>query len=366
MKKILFVSAYGGVPGGVSRWASHILNYYSKYGKNDVDITLVPMGRSSFVSITMPLGQRLKENIKDYTGIFNNFYKTLKKEKFDILHLASSGSLSVFKDWLMIRAAKKRKMKTIIHFHFGRFEDLFYKNNWEWKMIKVLCRKADRVIVLDRKSKSILEKAGFPNVQIIPNPIAPDIDKYLENHENTKRQSRHILYVGHVLTTKGIFELMDACQNLKDMKLKLVGNITNDMRDNLITKYSGFNEWYFIDGEQPYDKVIEEMQKCDIMVLPSYTEGFPNVILEAMACGTPIVATKVGAIPEMLSAEEDNEAAGVLIEPQNSESIKDAINSLFLNQDFKNRIGITASKRVKERYSIDKVWNKLTNIWWNI
>ena len=115
-------------------------------------------------------------------------------------------------------------------------------------------------------------------------------------------------------------------------------------------------------GGVPHEEVIREMLSCDIFVLPSYTEGFPNVILEAMACGCAIVATKVGAIPEMLE-EENGDKCGVLVNPKSSEELYDALKTLLDNGSIKEEIGNNALQRVKERYVMPKVWNKLEGIW---
>ena len=107
-----------------------------------------------------------------------------------------------------------------------------------------------------------------------------------------------------------------------------------------------------------YEDVIKEMLSAGIFILPSYTEGFPNVILESMTCGCPIIATSVGAIPEMLS-----EDSGVLVEPGNVEMLKEAINFLLNDRTLANIYGENAKKRVKDNYSIPIVWEKLEDIW---
>ena len=104
------------------------------------------------------------------------------------------------------------------------------------------------------------------------------------------------------------------------------------------------------------------MCQCDVFVLPTYTEGFPNVILESMACGCAIVATPVGAIPEMLE-EENNNHYGVMVEPRNVEQLKAGIEKMLSDVDFKNECRANVQQRVIERYNIDSVWRQMTGIW---
>lgn len=80
------------------------------------------------------------------------------------------------------------------------------------------------------------------------------------------------------------------------------------------------------------------MLKCTVFVLPTYTEGFPNVVLESMACGCPIVATSVGAIPEMLDG-----GAGIVIEPRNVEQLRDAVAWVLENPERAAEMGAQAA-----------------------
>ena len=104
------------------------------------------------------------------------------------------------------------------------------------------------------------------------------------------------------------------------------------------------------------------MKSCAVFTLPSYSEGFPNVIIESMACGCPIVATSVGAIPQMLE-DDENGKYGILIEPRNAKELHDAILSLIDNETMKNEMRGNVQTRVRERYNIQAVWNNMISIW---
>ena len=113
-----------------------------------------------------------------------------------------------------------------------------------------------------------------------------------------------------------------------------------------------------------FKETILEMKSCDIFVLPTYTEGFPNVILESMACGCPIIASRVGAIPEMLE-EEEGRHYGILIDPQNEMFLRNAILTLLSNDNLKVECGNNARKRVYTRYNIQTISNQLIKTWQN-
>lgn len=359
--KILFVAPFGGVPGGISRWTEHIMNYYNIQDTPGLYIDLVSMGRTSFVNINSPLFYRLKCAYIDYRKILRVFHEKLKQNRYDVIHLTSSASLSLFKDWYILRRASKLHIKTIIHFHFGRIFDLSLQRNWEWRMLCKVISLADKVIVLDQKSYYTLQKEGFSNVILLPNPLSPIVKTFIQQNENINRIPRTILFVGHVVKTKGVFELVEACKQISNIQLKLLGHVLPSVKD-LLEKEVDNAHWLHIEGEKDYEEVIREMLMCDLFILPTYTEGFPNVIVESMACGCAIVASKVGAIPEMLE-ERDGKMYGMLIESKSSSQIKDAIEFLINNESLKSEMRINAKSRVNERYNIDSVWRQLINIW---
>lgn len=362
MNKILLVSPYGGVPGGISRWTSHIVEYHKEYGYHDCQLGLVPMGRSMFVNINMPVWKRLWTAWMDYRKIFADFNRKIKSG-YDIMHLTSSGSLSLYKDLYMIRKARKYGLKSIIHFRFGRIPELAKLNNWEWKLIKKAVSKSDKAIVIDQTSYETLISEGFTNIELLPNPVAPIVEKIVAENKNIQRIKRQILFTGHVVKTKGVFELLKACSTLDNIHLKIVGHVTPEMQQDVERLY-GKPEWLSVCGEMPYEDVIKEMMSCDIFVLPTYTEGFPNVILEAMATGCAIVSTPVGAIPQMLE-EDEKGMYGLLTTPKDTEELSCALKSLLDNETLKGRMRINVKERVAERYNIQSVWSELNSIWEN-
>lgn len=364
MKRILFASPYGGIQGGISRWTEHILNYY-KSNPSDYQLDLLPMGRSTFVNIGASLFYRIKTAIKDYRIILNDYNTKLKTNKYDIVHLSSSASISLIKDLYMLRAAKKLGLKTIIHFHFGRIPDLKEANNWEWKMLCWVVKLADQVIVMDKKSYEALLNSNFTNITLLPNPVAPKVLEIVnEKKEIIKREPRTILFVGHVAPTKGIFELLAACKQISNITLSYVGHVEPDIKQALI-KESDNASWLKIYGEKEYTKVVEDMLKCDLFILPTYTEGFPNVILESMACGCAIITTSVGAIPEMLTPN-DNINYGIVLPPKDIIALKEAINKMLLDTPFKRECQINAQNRVNSEYNISNIWKQLSTIWNNL
>ena len=350
--------------GGIARWAHHIVQHNEDSQSAELQIDICPMDRSSYLDeVTSPI-KRGYCGLKDYYAISKDIIGKVKATTYDIVHLVSSASISLIKDVYILWQLKRLGVKTVIHFHFGRIPQLFEKKNWEYKLMKTVLKLADKVVVLDKMSYDTLAVAGYKNIDKLPNPLSPQISKIIEDSKNVKQVPRKILFVGHLYRTKGIFELVEACCEIPDVSVTIVGQYEEVIKNELIAiadKKSSGNRLSFT-GNIKMEKVIKEMKSCDLFVLPTYTEGFPNVIIERMACGCAIVTTPVGAIPEMLE-EENGKHYGILVAPQSVNELKDGIEKMLDDENFKEECRKNVQQRVNERYNIDAVWNQMVSIW---
>ena len=136
------------------------------------------------------------------------------------------------------------------------------------------------------------------------------------------------IFSGNIIKTKGVYKLIGAAKKLReantDFHLHMVGNgpeietIKKQIQAFELTKH------VTVHGTVNHDQVVNLLQKCHALVLPSYREGVPNVIMESLACGVPVVATAVGGIPEMV-----NSANGELLENYDENNIKQGIETLL-------------------------------------
>ncbi len=359
--RVLLISPLGGVVGGISMWTKHIVSHMATL--SDVNITLCDFSRKiAGLTISNPIKKWLSAAY-DYIWLTHNAIQKVKNFNGDVVHICTSASFLLIKDILILQAAKKKGLRTCIHFHFGRIPQLANKHGWEWRLLLKVINMADTAIVIDKMSLSTLEDIGYQNVVLIPNPISEEVEKTVEN-TTAKRIDRLLLFAGHCIPTKGVFELVSVCKNIPNIRLRMIGAISDNMRKQLIEIAGDQDNWLDIKGQVPFKETIREMKSCDVFVLPTYTEGFPNVILESMACGCPIIASSVGAIPEMLE-EEEGRHYGILIDPQNEMNLKTAILTLLSNDNLKVECGNNARKRVYARYNIQTVSNQLIKTWQN-
>ena len=249
---------------------------------------------------------------------------------------------------------------------YGRGSDVYLP--WRFKNIisKPILKNANGVIVLTEDMKREIQKICNRDVFVIPNGI--DLGRF----ENLSREElcsklkingeKIIVFVGTLRPVKGVRYIIEAMKIItnknKNNRLFIVGDGEDrGYLENLVKKLD-LQECVNFVGKVPNEKVPEYMAASDVFVLPSLSESFGIVNLEAMASGLPIVATNVRGLPEII---EDGEN-GFLVEPKNANEIAEKVLLLLEDDELRERISRNNKEKVKE-YSWKSAVEKLEKVY---
>jgi len=249
----------------------------------------------------------------------------------------------------------------IVHIHSGGFEDFYSQdcNKLQRKIIKWILEQSGMIVVLTQKAYDWVGTVVLHDrVIVVPN-FVPD-DKILE--KNYQKQKGSILFLGRFNEEKGIFDLLDAMSivsnNIPEVKLVLCGDgdivgVKNKIDKLGLSVHVELLGW--VSGKEK-KRVLYESQ---IFVLPSYVEGLPIGVLEAMQCGCPVVATTVGGIPDQVQ----NEVQGILVEPGNVVALATALERLLSNSELCEQMGQHGIITIREKFSYEVVMPKIEKIY---
>ena len=203
---------------------------------------------------------------------------------------------------------------------------------------------------------------------IIPNGINLDLYRQLPDRNLFKKKhkilegKKYILYLGRINKQKGIDILLKAFKEVakldKDMFLVIAGPDNDGYKLNIQNEIENLHlaDRILFAGMLVGDEKIQAYAGAEIFILPSYFENFGMVVVEAMACNTPVIITnKVGIYKDVQAYN-----AGLVVEPK-SENIYEGIKNLLLNPDLYNQVKTNAKKLIYEKYDIDIVANMMIN-----
>ena len=290
--KVLLISPVIPNVGGISNWANKVIKYNQEH--NLIDLNILDTSLRGRDNTDGRLWKRIVCGGIQAITDFLKFAVISLKIKPELVHLCTSGSFAFYKDYLICSFCNLIGVKSIVHIRFGRISEIKESNNWEWKIAQKVFRKSDCVMTIDNTTCDSLSNIKYIKKLInIPNPI-DEINLPKTEMNNDKF---NIVFVGWVIETKGIYELLEAFVKLeqKGVMLHILGKISEDMKRHIcdFTEKNNVQDNILIYGYLPYSKVLNIVNKSDLFVLPSYTEGFPNSVLEAMMLGKAIISTKV-------------------------------------------------------------------------
>jgi len=158
------------------------------------------------------------------------------------------------------------------------------------------------------------------------------------------KREKLIVAVGNLRWQKGYEYLLRAFEHVKDRDYKLIIAGEGPERDKLekIIREMGLNDRVSLPGRMTHEEIVSLLNRASIYVMSSVTEGFPKALVEAMACGTPVITTDVGSCAEIVGD------TGIVVRPQDTAALAEALNRLAENHELRKRLGQLGARRARE------------------
>jgi len=310
------------------------------------------------LNLSLSMAKAVRQNIK----------------KFDIVHLHSWRQ---FPDIVVHHYAKKYGIPYILQVH-GSLPRIMVKRTLKWiydiSFGSKLLKDTSKVIALHRAEAEQYEAMGVPRekIAIIPNGI--DLSGYAElppkgsfkKKFNIPEDKKIILYLGRIHKIKGIDFLVKAYAYLinemkcRDAILVIAGPDDGYLSEikYLVQALGILNSILFVGPLYGEDKLAAYIDS-EVYVLPSRYEIWGMTVLEAYACGKPVVASKVGGLRDLVS----NGETGLLFEPGNVKQLARNIFNLLNGNDVAKEMGLKGKNFVKENFTIEKVVERLERVY---
>lgn len=340
--KVLMVGPDRSVHGGISG----VVNNYYEAGL-DQKIELCYIG-------TMVDGSKLR---KLWQAVKAYLIFLMKLSDYEIVHVNMASDMSYRRKSFFIRTAHRFGKKIVIHQHGGDFMNYYEKqlSGRAQRKLRETLDMADVFLVLTPVWKAFFGKlVGEEKIVVFPNTVG-------FREEKQKQYGQHkLLFLGRLCRDKGIGELLrvipDLTQKYPDVKLYLGGVWEEPELKAEMAKCTAQVEWLgWIEGQEK-ERYLET---CDIFVLPSYYEGQPVSVLEAMAASCAVVATDTGGIPYMI---EDGKT-GILVKPRSADSLLQGLDRALADQELCQKLGKRARERVAQDFNLERAVSRLCQIY---
>lgn len=375
-KKGILVIGYLPPPEeGTARITEIIVN--SEFLKNNFRIHFLSLRKRNTAEKRGKLGVK---NILDNALNICSFIYYVLCFKPDIIYTPiAQNKMGFIRDSVFVLLGRLFNKKICVHFHGGNFDEYYKSRSVIFQSyIKYVYSKIDRLILLAERIKSqFLPVISHEKMTASHNCIPSYPDLAIESKKQKNGVIR-VLFTGYISKAKGALDLVmsipDVISKYKgDIKFTFLGQPIDIERNITFIKEPHFayskiikfiennNLVKYIDlkGQVNTETKWKFMMDSDIFILPSYSEGMPMAVLEAMYCSLPMILTPVGAIPEAL---KDNVNC-LFVHPGDIKNLSENILKLANSEKLRNEIGSNNKKLAETIFSQDNFVHSLSKIW---
>ncbi len=295
---------------------------------------------------------------------FANFFRKVISGRFSFVHIHSADPAFLGTTILML-LARAAGVKILLHMQGTDWDSFYPDAPWYRRLYtRFGLYLPHTILVLYSLWCDNIKNLGTPARVLILRNLIHSVAPPLHDEVEFTRKSLHLMpddfvvvTVGTVGWRKGSFEILKAVPQVvsKEPSVRFVmvgGEEKPGEWDELtqIVSRDHLEPWVRMTGEVVREKIPLYLALADVFLLPSFIEGMPVAIIEAMRSGLPVIATRVNAIPDMM----EHEISGILINPGNSDEIAGAVLELKTNPMLRDKIALGARSSFNEKFEFSR------------
>ncbi len=358
-KGILIVGPYPSAFGGIAKYVNDLFNseLSQRYELLHLETGIRPGESASFLA---GLGRTWQQ--------FKELKRLLKEKSVGLVHIHTASWMSFWRYSIFLYQARKTKAKVLLHIHGAQFKEFFRSgSSFKKKLLISILSKADALVVLSEHWEEFFCSI-VPDVKryVVLNTVRlPDLDFEALMESRRKREETTVLFFGLLTKRKGLVEILELLPGIlerENVRVLIAGGRIpgeDDLVSRLEESARKFEERMDLRINVPGEEKEKQYLEGDIFLLPTFAEGLPIALLEAMSFALPVITTPVGAIPEVV---EDGKN-GFLIQPGDAGTLKEKIDYLLEHADEREKMGLRNLKRVREDFSHESMIKEIDHIY---
>ena len=362
--RVLFAGHLPPPLGGVATYCQSVLG--SSLGQH-IDLAFVQTSTHD-----RDLSQAGSASLANLTAAFRDivrFFKAVRAHRPQVCHLNTAYGSSFVKNSLCLAIARLHGSRALLHTHCSL--PALYTSRpgwWRW-FLRWVVRLSSGVIALSSEWQELAQIVPGRPVYLLENAI--DLAPYQAiAQERRGRQAQehplHVLYLGYIWKAKGSFDLVEAARQVslenKQVVFELVGS---ELRPPELQQLAALIQESGLEGVVSlHPPVYSEdklacFRRAGLFVYPSYSEGMPMAVIEAMASGLPVVASSAGGLPDLVQ----DGVTGLLVEPGKPEQLAAALGKLIHDPALRQSMGENGACLAAQRFDIEQHAARLVEIY---